>query len=159
MVIDSSNEPEMAHAEKQCAGAYLGDLISLAWQTAAKEGLIDKFFAQPVTLPQISDYLAGKCSEIPENTAAKEIAKTMIHRAAKIAAVLTAGPIVRSCAPEQTCTMVIEGSQFRKLTFFADLFRQELSKLLMPSRIAFAIKEVENSCLIGAAIAAFAQPM
>ena len=159
MVIDSSNEPEMAHAEKQCAGAYLGDLISFAWQAAAEEGLIDRFFARPVTLPQISDYLAGKCSEIPENTAAKEIAKTMIHRAAKIAAVLTAGSVIRSCAPEQTCTMVIEGSQFRKLTFFADLFRQELSKLLMPSRITFAIKEVENSCLIGAAIAAFAEPM
>jgi hexokinase len=159
MVIDASNEPEMAHAEKQCAGAYLGDLIRFAWQAAAEEGLIDKFFAQPVTLPQISDYLAGKCSEIPEDAAAKEIAKTMIHRAAKIAAVLTAGPIVRSCALEQTCTMVIEGSQYRKLTSFGDLFRQELSKLLMPSRIAFAIKEVENSCLIGAAIAAFAQPM
>ena len=113
----------------------------------------------PKNSKQISDYLAGKCSEIPDNTAAKEIAKTMIHRAAKIAAVLTAGPIVRSCAPEQTCTMVIEGSQYRKLTSFGDLFRQELSKLLMPSRIAFAIKEVENSCLIGAAIAAFAEPM
>ena len=159
MVIDASNEPEMAHAEKQCAGAYLGDLISFAWQAAAGEGLVDKFFAQPVTLPQISDYLAGKCSEIPEDAAAKEIAKTMIHRAAKIAAVLTAGPIVRSCAPGQTCTMVIEGSQFRKLTFFADLFRQELSKLLMPGGITFAIREVENSCLIGAAIAAFAEPM
>ena len=159
MVIDASDEPKMAHAEKQCAGAYLGDLISFAWQAAAEEGLIDKCFAQPVTLPQISDYLAGKCSEIPENAAAKEIAKTMIHRAAKIAAVLTAGPVIRSCAPGQTCTMVIEGSQFRKLTFFGDLFRQELSKLLMPSRITFAIKEVENSCLIGAAIAAFAEPM
>jgi hexokinase len=159
MVIDASDEPAMAHAEKQCAGAYLGDLISLAWQTAAKEGLIDKFFAQPVTLPQISDYLAGKCSEIPEDAAAKEIAKTMIHRAAKIAAVLTAGPVIRSCAPEQTCTMVIEGSQFRKLTFFADLFRQELSKLLIPGGITFAIREVENSCLIGAAIAAFAESM
>ena len=120
---------------------------------------MDKFFAKPVTLPQISDYLAGKCSEIPEDAAAKEIAKTMIHRAAKIAAVLTAGPVIRSCAPGQTCTMVIEGSQFRKLTFFGALFRQELSKLLMPSRLTFSIREVENSCLIGAAIAAFAEPM
>ena len=159
MVIDASDEPTMAHAEKQCAGAYLGDLISLAWQAAAGEDLIDQFFAQPVTLPQISDYLAGKCSEIPEDDGAKRIAEIMIHRAAKIAAVLTAGPVTRSCASGEVCTMVIEGSQFRKLTGFGDLFQKELSELLMPHRITVAIREVENSCLIGAAIAAFAEPM
>ena len=159
MVIDTSDEPTMAHAEKQCAGAYLGDLISLAWQAAAREDLIDQFFAQPVILPQISDYLAGKCSEIPEDDGAKRIAEIMIHRAAKIAAVLTAGPVIRSCTPGQVCTMVIEGSQFSKLTDFGDLFQKELSELLMPHRITFAIRKVENSCLIGAAIAAFAEPM
>lgn len=159
MVIDASDEPSMAHAEKQCAGAYLGDLISLAWQAAAEEGLISKFFANSIQLPEISDYLAGKCGEIPEDAAAKEIAKTMIHRAAKIAAVLTAGPVIRGCKPGQVCTMVIEGSQFRKLTGFGDLFRQELHRLLKPSNISVAIREVDNSCLIGAAIAAFAEPM
>lgn len=159
MVIDASDEPTMAHAEKQCAGAYLGDLISLAWQAAAAEGLIDGFFAKPLSLPEISDYLAGKCSEIPEDDGAKRIAETMIHRAAKIAAVLTAGPVTRSCDAGEICTMVIEGSQFSKLTGFGDLFQKELSELLMPHRITVAIRKVENSCLIGAAIAAFAEPM
>ena len=73
--------------------------------------------------------------------------------------VLTAGPVIRSCSPGQICTMVIEGSQLRKLTGFGDLFRKELHDLLKSGEITVVIKEVDNSCLIGAAIAAFAEPM
>ena len=80
-------------------------------------------------------------------------------RAAKIAAVLTAGAILKSCKPGETCTLVIEGSQFRKLTGFGDSFRTELDELLLRYDIRFEVAEVENSCLIGAALAAFAQPM
>ena len=149
----------MAHAEKQCAGGYLGDLIGLAWQAAARDDLIDKAFADPVTLPQISDYLAGREGALPEDTGAKTIARTMIHRGAKIAAVLTAGPVLKSCAPGQNCAMVIEGSQFEKLTGFGDAFCKELDALLRPYDIAVRICRVENSCLIGAAVAAFAEPM
>ena len=159
MVIASSDEPAMAHAEKQCAGGYLGDLIGLAWQAAARDDLIDKAFADPVTLPQISDYLAGREGALPEDTGAKTIARTMIHRGAKIAAVLTAGPVLKSCAPGQNCAMVIEGSQFEKLTGFGDAFCKELDALLRPYDIAVRICRVENSCLIGAAVAAFAEPM
>ena len=158
-VIAASDEPEMAHAEKQCAGGYLGDLISLAWQAAEKKGLIPSEFAAPVTLPQISDYLADKPTSLPENAAAREIACTMIRRAAKIAAVLTAGPILRGCTPGNSCTLVIEGSQFYKLTGFGSSFLEELTALLIPYKINFSTKAVENSCLIGAALAAFARPM
>ncbi len=158
-VIRSSDEPSMAHAEKQCAGAYLGDLISLAWQAAAEEGLIGEAFGKAASLPQISDYLAQRDGELPHDTGAKEIARTMIHRAAKIAAVLTAGPVLKGCTPGSDCTLVIEGSQFRKLTGFGDCFREELEGLLAPYDIRCSIAEVENSCLIGAAVAAFAEPM
>ena len=158
-VIRSSAEPSMAHAEKQCAGAYLGDLISLAWQAAAEGDLIDKTFSEPVSLPQISDYLAGIPGELPRDLGAEVIARTMIRRAAKIAAVLTAGPVLKSCVPGSSCTLVIEGSQFRKLTGFGNGFLEELEGLLTPYGIDFAVAEVENSCLIGAAVAAFAQPM
>ena len=158
LVIASSDEPAMAHAEKQCAGGYLGDVISLALQTAAREGLVDADFAKHVTLPEISAYLAGG-TELPEDGTAKEIAKTMIHRAAKIAAVLTAGAVLKSCAPGQKCGMVIEGSQFEKLTGFGAAFCDELDALLKPYSIDIRISKVENSCLIGAAIAAFAEPM
>ena len=159
VVIASSAEPEMAHAEKQCAGAYLGELISRAWQAASHGGLIDPAFQLPVELPVISDFLAGKAVGLPRDPDAKEIARTMIHRAAKIAAVLTAGPVLKSCEPGKRCTIVIEGSQFRKLTGFGECFQAELKTLLAPYGIGFSIAEIENSCLIGAAVAAFAEPM
>lgn len=158
VVIASSSEPEMAHAEKQCAGGYLGDVIRLAWQAAAREGLLEAAFGKCVTLPEISDYLAGG-GTLPEDPAAKEIARTMIRRAAKIAAVLTAGPILKSCEPDQECGIVIEGSQYEKLWGFAEVFRAELEALLRPYGIRFRIFKVENSCLLGAAVAAFAEPM
>jgi len=158
-VIAASDEPDMAHAEKQCSGAYLGNLICRAWQSAAQEGILEEGFTRDVTLPEISDYLAGRETAIPGNPAAREIGWTMLGRAAKIAAILTAGPIVRSCPSGGECTIVIEGSQFRKLTGFGDFFCRELEALLTPMGIRFSIAEVENSCLVGAALAAFADPM
>ena len=157
-VIASSDGPELAHAEKQCAGAYLGQVISLAWQTASKEGLLPADFLAPATLPVISDYLARKPVDLPQDSNAIRLAQVLIHRAAKIAAVLTAGPILRS-SPRERCTLVIEGSQFHRLTGFADCFHRELKALLDPRQIEYTITAVENSCLLGAALAAFAQPM
>ena len=157
-VIAASDEPELAHAEKQCAGAYLGQVICLAWQAAAEEGLLPPAFREPVTLPLISDYLAGNAPSLPPDPVATALARVMIHRAAKIAAVLTAGPILRS-SPRGDCTLVIEGSQFHRLTGFGDCFRLELEALLGPRNIGFSITAVENSCLLGAALAAFAKPM
>lgn len=156
-VISASDEPQMAHAEKQCSGAYLGELVCCAWQTAAREGLLTNDFLRHYSLPQISDYLAGQDTAIPQSNAARKIAGAMIHRAAKIAAILTAGPVLRSC--QTSCTMVIEGSQYSRLTGFGEAFRQELGTLLKPHGISCEIIQLENSCLLGAALAAFAQPM
>lgn len=157
-VIAGSDEPGLAHGEKQCAGAYLGQAITLAWQAAVEEGLLPPAFREAVALPQISDYLAGKPTSLPQDVNATALARVMVHRAAKIAAVLTAGPILRS-DPKGCCTLVIEGSQFHRLTGFADCFTRELKGLLQPRNIAFSIATVENSCLLGAALAAFAKPM
>ena len=158
MVIATSDQPDLAHAEKQCAGAYLGDLICLAWQAAAKEGLIPQAFAAPVPLPVISDYLAGS-SALPEDDGARAIAATMICRAAKLAAILTAGAVLRCRKRGESCGIVIEGSQFYKLTGFGPAFTRELDALLAPHAITAHLHQVENSCLLGAAMAAFARPM
>ncbi|MBO7252249.1 MAG: hypothetical protein J6V25_06460 [Oscillospiraceae bacterium] len=158
-VIAASDDPMLAHGEKQCAGAYLGQIICLAWQKAAQLKILPEAFSGNVTLPQISDYLAGRESGLPEHPDARMIAQTMIHRAAKIAAVLSAGAIVRSCPEGEQCTMVIEGSQFTKLTGFGSHFLQELEDILLPGKRSIAIAQVENSCLLGAAAAAFAEKM
>jgi len=158
-VILASDEPHMAHAEKQCAGAYLGQSIQLAWQAAAQAGLIPEAFLGPVTLTEISDYLAETSTDLPDDPGAREIAVTMIHRAAKIAAILTAGAILKSCAAGSPCSMVIEGSQYWKLTGFGKGFDIELGKILEPYGIRVSVAKVENSCLLGAALAAYALPM
>lgn len=156
--IADSDDPALAQAEKQCAGAYLGQSICYAWQRAVREGLLPDSFLRPFSLPEISDYVAGELNPIPQDPAAVAIARTMIHRAAKIAAILTAGPVIRSGA-NGSCKIVIEGSQFRKLTGFGTSFRKELDALLLSYDIRGEITEVENSCLIGAALAAFADTM
>ena len=158
MVIDASDQPELAHAEKQCAGAYLGDLICLAWQEAAGEGLIPQAFAAPVTLPLISEYLAGG-SALPEDTGAKTIAAAMVSRAAKLAAILTAGAVLRCRKNGDSCGIVIEGSQFYKLTGFGAAFTRELDAILVPYSITTHLNQEEKRSLQRAAMAAFARSM
>ena len=156
----ATEEPELAHGEKQCAGAYLGDLICRAWQAAAGEGLLgDAFSRIRCTLPQISDMLDGKDAGIPADADACRISETLIHRAAKIAAVLCAGPVLRCGAPGGEVRIAVEGSQFRKLHGFREYFRQELETLLRPRNIGFTFVETENACLKGAALGAYAEPM
>lgn len=157
--ILASDDPNLAHAEKQCAGAYLGDVIGAAWQEAARQAILPKEFAQPVTLPQISDFLANRSDLLPENEDARMLARVMIRRASKIAAILTAGTVLRSCGVGDTCTLVIEGSQYTKLTGFGESFRKELDELLEPYRVRVVIEQWEDSCLTGAALAAFANTL
>ena len=160
-VIDSSDAPGNALAEKQCSGGYLGGIITNAWNTAAKEGLLPAAFADGNwDLAEISRHLAGDVSTgIPRNTAAMEIAAKTVHRAAKIAAVLCAGPLLRIPRQNAPVKIAMEGSQYWKLTGFRDAFHRELEVLLAPAGITCEIVSTENSCLIGAARAAFADTM
>lgn len=159
-IIAASDDPTLAHAEKQCAGGYLGNLISLAWQNASEEGLISSGFAgQTFSLPQISDYLAGEATPIPPDESAAVIARTMISRAAKITAILTAGAVLRCTKYGEEIAIAVEGSQFAKLTGFGDAFLAELTALLKPRKITARMVQFESSCLKGAALAAFAPSM
>lgn len=160
-VISRSDAPGNAQAEKQCSGGYLGDIITMAWNAAAKEGLLSPAFRHGCwTLAQISGYLAGESgSQIPSDPAAVEIARAAIHRAAKIAAILCAGPICKVARTEQPLRITVEGSQYWKLTGFREWFHQELDALLLPLGIRYEIVLAENACLIGAARAAFARRM
>lgn len=159
-LIAVSDDPALAHAEKQCAGGYLGSLISLAWQRAAEEGVISpEFSGRTFPLPGISHYLAGEASPIPHDENAKAIARTMIARAAKIAAILTAGAVLRCTKRGEDIAIAVEGSQFAKLTGFGGAFLSELAALLNPRNITARIVQFESSCLKGAALAVFAEPM
>lgn len=160
-VIDASDSPANAHAEKQCSGGYLGQIISRAWNAAAQEGLLPSAFENcGWDLAQISRYLAdGEQSPIPGHPCAAEIAAATIHRASKIAAILCAGPLLRIPGDGQPLGIAMEGSQYWKLTGFRDAFHRELDALLVPAGIQYRIIQSENACLAGAARAAFAERM
>lgn len=149
----ATEDPGSAHAEKQCAGGYLGELICLAWGQAAEEGLLPEGWkTATIPLAEISGLLARR--ELPENAAA--IAECLIARSAKMAAILCAGPVLRCTAPGETGAIAVEGSQFQKLTGFRERFCRELEALLRPRGIGYLLTQREDACLRGAAIAAFA---
>ena len=160
LVISESNNPNLAQAEKQCAGGYLGKQICFAWTKASMDGLLPATFAeQTFSLQEISHYIADPgISPIPDHPLAKDIAILLISRAAKIASILCAGPILLKNA-KGTTRIAIEGSQFWKLEGFRSNFIRELTTILSPRNIDFQICCTENSCLFGAALAAFAVPM
>jgi len=154
-VIETSDAPDSAHAEKQCSGGYLGDVIAAAWRTAAREGLLpDSFREGCCDLAFVSRALAGQ-EGLEE--AALVIAGTAVSRAAKIAAVLCAGPILRTGCRQ--VRVAVEGSQYWKLTGFREAFHRELDALLEKRSISCEILRTDNACLIGAARAAFAEKM
>ena len=122
--------------------------------------MISAVFAQSTfTLPQISTYLSGNTTDIPHDDGAKRIARTMIARAAKIAAILTAGAVLRCTGTGEDIEIAVEGSQFAKLTGFRAGFLAELTSLLASRDIRFRMVQFDAACLKGAALAAFAQPM
>lgn len=159
-VIDASDAPHSAHAEKQCAGGYLGEIITRGWTAAAREGLLSPAFLDSSwDLAEISRYLAAEPCKIPQCSNALEIAEATVRRAAKIAAILCAGPLIRISGHKGVLRVAMEGSQYWKLTGFRDVFHRELDALLEPCGIRYEIVRTEDSCLIGAARAAFAKRM
>ena len=156
----ATEDPALAHGEKQCAGGYLGELIRLVWNRAAEEGILPEAFRTlRCTLPQISQMLDGRPGIIPGDSNAAAIARTLIGRSAKIAAILCAGPVLRCTPPGGVVTIAVEGSQFGKLSGFRTDFCRELEHLLAPYGIRWEILQTENACLKGAALAAFADPL
>jgi hexokinase len=149
-VIAASDAPDSAIAEKQCAGGYLGDIIAAAWREAMRAGLLDA--VPPSDLGTVSAMLEK------ERGTAAEIAAIAVRRAAKIAAVLCAGPILRAARDTKTLRVAVEGSQYWRLTGFREAFHRELDELL-PDEITCRIVKSENACLIGAARAAWAEKM
>lgn len=149
-VIAASDAPDSAPAEKQCSGGYLGDIIAAAWREAMRAGLLDA--VPPSDLGTVSAMLEK------ERGTAAEIAAVAVHRAAKIAAVLCAGPILRAARDTKTLRVAVEGSQYWRLTGFRDAFHLELDALL-PEAVTCRIVKSENACLIGAAQAAWAEKM
>ncbi len=163
-IIDGTDIPNEAQAEKQCSGAYLAPIIGAALAAAAAEGII----ARPpreFSLADVSALLAGEANAITASVEAddlpfvRDLCSLSIERAAVIGALLCAEFVIRAADEGRRVRIAAEGSMFWKMHGFADMFSQKLAELLAPMGISFTLERADNPCLEGAALAAFAPRM
>jgi len=162
-IIEATDDPHLAHAEKQCSGAYLGKLIKNAWMAAEAAGLLQLTGTPSDSLEEIGRLIQGDKMDSfhPDSlAAAREIALCLVERAAKITAILTAGFILHGITDRtRPVGIIAEGSTFWKMTGFLPAYRKELDAILLPQGIRYGLLQQEDICLYGSALAAFAKPM
>ncbi len=173
IAFDNTTEnPGRYTFEKMFSGGYFGGLCTTALKTAAAEGV---FADAPVfenleelTSEQVNKYVQGidnAKSVLPEVFAdesdkllAAEIIDGLIERAAKLVAANLASVIIKTGkakSADKPVLMTIEGTTFYKLHNFQKMFEAYLKKFLSgENQRYYEIVEVENSSLLGAAIAA-----
>ena len=169
---DSTKNPGRYSFEKMFAGGYFGGLCSTALKTAADEGLFsdaEKIKAlNELTTEVVNKFVQGidldnnllnSALQTNEDKAtASGIINGLIERAAKLVAVNLAAVILKTGkakTAEKPVLMTIEGTTFYKLHNFRKMFETYLKNFLSgENKRYYEIVEVENSSLIGAAIAA-----
>ncbi len=169
---NTTKNPGRYAFEKMFSGGYFGGLCTEALKTAAKEHV----FANPsafthleeLTTEQVNKYvhgieaaksvLPGVFTNESDKLIAAEIIDGLIERAAKLVAANLAAVILqtgKAKSHEKPVLMTIEGTTFYKLHKFRELFENYLNGFLSgENKRYYEIVEVENSSLLGAAIAA-----
>ncbi len=159
--------------EKMFAGGYFGGLCTTALRVAANEGVFtekSKYNVkelQELSSEEVNKFVLG--IDLNENPLAKalsteedasfaaKIIDALIERAAKLVAANLAAVILKTekaKSAEKPVLMTIEGTTFYKLKDFKKMFENYLQEFLSgDNERYYDIVEVENSSLIGAAIA------
>lgn len=169
---NTTGSPGSYPFEKMISGGYLGGLCTLALKTAASEGVFQDASAfeklNELTTEEINKYvhgiedaksvLPGVFTHESDKLLAAEIINGLIERAAKLVAANIASVILKSGkakSHEKPVLMTIEGTTFYKLHKFQTMFEEFLQDFLSgENKRYYEIVEVENSSLLGAAIAA-----
>ncbi|MCY1721384.1 hypothetical protein OU798_13595 [Prolixibacteraceae bacterium Z1-6] len=173
MAFDNTTKNPGRYAfEKMFSGGYLGGLCTTALKVAAKEGVFNDASAfdnlGELSTEEINKYVHGiedaknvlpdVFSHESDKLIAAEIIDGIIERAAKLVAANIAAVILRSGkakSAEKPVLMTIEGTTFYKLHNFRAMFENFLQDFLSgENKRYYEIVEVENSSLLGAAIAA-----
>jgi len=169
---NTTKNPGRYAFEKMFAGGYFGGLCTVTLKTAAKEGV----FADPAAFENLEELsteevnkyvhgiedarnvLPGVFSRESDKLIAAEIIDGLIERAAKLVAANLASVILKTGkgkTHEKPVLMTIEGTTFYKLHGFQVMFENYLNEFLSgENKRYYEIVEVENSSLLGAAIAA-----
>lgn len=171
---NTTKNPGRYPFEKMFAGGYFGGLCTTALKVAAKEGLFSAESTNKIN--KLSELTSGEVNmfvcaiKLNENPLAQalsteedkatgaNIIKGLIERAAKLVAANLAAVILKTGkakTPEKPVLMTIEGTTFYKLKNFQEMFEEYLQEFLSgENQRYYEIVEVENSSLLGAAIAA-----
>jgi hexokinase len=174
LLFDSQTKnPGRYSFEKMFAGGYFGGLITTALRVAANEGVFSEESKyklkelMELSTEEVNNFVLGKGLE--KNPLAKAITseedekfvkiivEAIIERAAKLVAANLAAVILKTGkakSAEKPVLMTIEGTTFYKLKDFQDKFERFLKEYLTGDKQRYyEIIEVENSSLVGAAIA------
>lgn len=159
--------------EKMFAGGYFGGLCTTALRVAANEGVFSEKSKyelkelQELSTEEVNNFLLGidlndnpvaKALETEEDkTFATQIIEALVRRAAKLVAANLASVILKTGkakSADNPVLMTIEGTTFYKLKDFQKMFEEFLKEYLSgENQRYYEIIEVDNSSLIGAAIA------
>ena len=174
LLFDSQTKNPGNHTfEKMFAGGYLGGLCTAALRVAANEGVFSEESRQKVkelvelSSEEINKFELGE--ELHENRLAQALAneedfnnarliiEAIIERAAKLVAANLAAVILqtgKAKSADKPVLLTIEGTTFYKLKNFQNMFENFLKSYLSgDNQRYYEIIEVENSSLVGAAIA------
>jgi hexokinase len=141
-VILSSNDPELFHAEKQCSGRYLQEIIALALADAREHGLIQKDYTG-LTLREMSGLVSIQNSD---DGLAGAIVCEAEKRSAEIAAICTAALAKRM--ESQSLNVMTEGSVINRMPGYRSLYEKKLREL---TGLQISLFSADNACLRGAA--------
>lgn len=157
--------------EKMISGAYLGGLCLLVLKTAAEEGLFSAPGARGISsLQQLSTievdaFLRNsfRGEEHPLNSLADEDKKlvlrlftSLIERASLLAAINISAAVLKSGggrSPLHPVCVNVDGSTFHKTMSFRSRTEDHLRRILIPKGISYQLIRVDDSPLIGAAVA------
>lgn len=168
----STNNPSFHVFEKKISGCYLGAIISTVIKAAASDNLFSPStnnFLEQVPLFETIDisrfidnphHLDTPFTQNDFNEADLSLLYLIIigylKRAAKLTAINIAAAVIKSgtgLSPIHPICINIDGSTYHKITGFSQLTETYLSEILDPQGIYYRIIQVENSPIIGAAIA------
>ena len=186
-LLDSrTSDPGAYTFEKMISGAYLGDLGSVILLEAAGEGFFSASAAEviramegaaggewrPVSNKELDDFCGGApCAGNPfmdpafgdaDRELVKALCTPVFERAAVLAAINIASAIIKTGEgkdPQRPVCVNVDGSTFyRTLTAdFENRVRNELREMLGKRNIAYELVKVDDSPVIGAAVAGLMQ--
>jgi len=169
---NTTKNPGRYAFEKMISGGYLGGLCVTALKEAAGAGLfstaskieeltelsseeVNKFVCG---IELSKNVLSALLSTPEDKETAAGIINGLIERAAKLVAANLAAVILKTGkakTQDKPVLMTIEGTTFYKLNNFQSMFEEFLKEILSgENKRYYEIIEVENSSLLGAAIAA-----